>query len=683
MLLSNQFHFCAEHGGDLSFKVTHHLQKKRRGTAGILLLVLLILSVDLLAVAQPAPSNTSEQAPVNSAKLQLPQTELLNRWVECTKKSIELSQSFSQHIQMLLACADGYDVEAYRKADDELSSIYEQQDATYLESGMIAEALSTSESDRLNAVQLIKTTAFGIKQSKMFTYKSSAIFYLCFGRPVQASHCARLALSIAEAPPATEADKLPPLLFYAGAASFWCGDYQPAVTQLKRSLELDKDQPYAAYYLGDAYIAQNQATNAISCLVSARQTAKSDEQKGVLDKALAVAYTLNKQTDLAKRCIENAKQELTSNSPGEFPSVAKESLGIVTALAGDYRAADRILSEAITGLQQSPIKLGNRLEAAQASLWRSCVRRRSGNLIGADEDRKYALSFADEASHLLTLSRVLDKIFGFKETLQITDSIPDRWAIVVGIDTFADPSVPKLRYPSKDARDIEQFLLNDARFKPNHVKLLLNNQATRAAIVENLAGSWLPNVVRPGDLVFLFISSHGTPAYKDIGALNSVVTYDTMLEHLFSTSLPMQNIVRLLRAKLKKQHVFVVLDTCYAGGLAAPGEAAQSAANVDPDLLIISRRQLLVGSSDKDERSWESKRYKNSVFTRQLVDALKTNPAYDDFHALFSQIVDRVNQEVSADFKHTQTPRLAGSWHGKGLITPPIEKSLSAQGAVK
>ena len=50
------------------------------------------------------------------------------------------------------------------------------------------------------------------------------------------------------------------------------------------------------------------------------------------------------------------------------------------------------------------------------------------------------------------------------------------------------------------------------------------------------------------------------------------------------------------------------------------------------------------------------------------MDTLEKNPAYDDFRKLFAQIVEKVNQEVSSDFKHKQTPKLSGSWSGKGLI---------------
>jgi hypothetical protein len=223
-----------------------------------------------------------------------------------------------------------------------------------------------------------------------------------------------------------------------------------------------------------------------------------------------------------------------------------------------------------------------------------------------------------------------------------------------------------LRYATKDARDIEKLLVQQAGFKPTHVRTLLDSAATGSAIVDNLGKGWLSAVSRPGDLVFLFVSSHGTPTYKELGAFNSVVAYDSTLDHLFSTSIPMQRLGRMVNRKLGRRHAFVVFDTCYAGGLGAPGNVTLD--NVDPEMLMSSRLQLLMSSSDIDQRSWESRRYHNSVFTRQLIAALEQNPRFEDFHKVFLQVRDRVNSEVTADFGNKQTPKLSGRWSGRGLI---------------
>jgi tetratricopeptide (TPR) repeat protein len=638
------------------------------------------LSADLPgAAAQLAQADAARESGTDQTQREMENSqrllELSQRAVEASQKSLTLNKSFEEHIQALIKAAEAYDLGNYGKLDDELADILEQMDANYLETIMILEAQLDSYSEHGSSWQNAKQSldqfkqveSTSMKRCKLSSHKSSAFFYLCFALPIQSGHYARLALSIAEANPGEQAN-IPELAFYAGDASFWAGDYKSAEEQLKRTLQLDPSHKFAAFCLAEVYIAQGQNARAIDLLLSARQRAANDEVRGNLDRLLVVAYTLSKQPKLARQFIESARKELDNESPREFPAIVQESSGIVSALAGDYTTAERKLSDALQRLQLSPLNLGNRLEAAQTALWRSYCKGKLGDKIGSLEDRQYALTIPDEASHLQTLARTLDPVFGYKDTPLPVGQIRDRWALVVGVGKFADPIIPRLRYPTKDAIDTQQFLIQNAGFKPDHVRVLLDDSATRATISDAISGQWLPNVVKPGDLVFLFVSSHGTPTYKEIGAQNSLVTYDTKLDHLFTTSLPMQSIARMIRTKLKRQHTFVVLDTCYSGGLGAPGEDARLNANSNPELLMISRSQLLVSSSDSKERSWESKRYQNSVFTRQLLDSLSKNPGYEDFRSVFRQVVDRVCQEVLSDFKNSQTPRLAGLWSGKGLL---------------
>lgn len=600
-------------------------------------------------------------------KLNFPEIELSRRMTENAKKSLALNTEFVLRINQLLAAADTFDVETYRKNDDALSDVLEQLEANYLEYQMLLEASPPEVRNLPETKNFLATIKPSLQRTRLSTYKSSAIFYLCFGQPVQSSHYAKLALAIAEQDPSLSTE-VAELLFYSGAASYWSGDYTAAEDQLKRAIALEPKQRFAAIYLGQVYIAQGQLSKSIELLRAKLTDTDSDEVKGNINRTLAIAYTLAGQQILARQAIDLAKKQLDKEGVKEFKGVGKESLGIVCALAGKFDIAERQLSDALPVLQLSPLNLGNRLEAGQAALWRSYCREKLGDKVGAAEDRKYALGISDEASQLPRLAGLLDPIFGHKETISPVGAIRDRWAIVVGVGNFADPKVPRLRYPVKDATDVKDFLTSKAGFSPNHIRFLADSAATCGNIKDCLTKTWLPSVVRPGDLVLLFISSHGTPAYKEIGAFNSLVTYDTEIDHLFTTSLPLQELVRMIRGKLKKQHVFVVLDTCYSGGLGAPGDEAKTSSNVDPELMVISNYQLLVSSSSSQERSWESKRYPNSVFTRQLLDTLGKNPRFDDFRSLFPGLVEKVNLEVLTDFKNKQTPTLAGRWSGRGLM---------------
>lgn len=614
------------------------------------------------------------------SRITLTKSEANDKLLELSKKSLELSQRFSTLVNRHLKSAGNYDTDAFRMADDDLSGLFEEMDSNYLDSRMIYYYLGIPE-DALEAQKK------ALQLSKMMMYKSSAIFNLCFGRPLTAAQCARLALNLSQYS-STGKESEADTRFYLGTALTWAGDYKNAVEELQKAIASGKNKPYtqikpgqpvnmngqnpfAAHQLATALLANNEGAKSIGVLSSCRSSAPSPETQGVADALLAVAYASDSKTQKDPAKIKEhsalARKELADKNSQVYPGIADEWLGAVESLNGNYTGAEKLLSDAITKLQAAPLQAGNRLEAAQASLWRAHCRDKLGNAGGAAQDMESAMSLADEAPHLVTVSKMLDRVFGKNLSKQPGALPQEKWALVVGLGNYADPNIPRLRYPRKDAEDMAKFLKDYACFKPDHIKVLTDESATKENLMDNLGGSWLPAVSKPEDVVFLFISSHGTPAYQDIGALNSVVTYDTAINKLFTTSIPMQTIVRTLATRLNRRHIFVVLDSCYSGGLGVPF-SKDALTNVEPELLLSSNYQLLVSSSNGNERSWESKRYPNSVFTRQMIDTIQTHRDYDRFQTIFPEIRTRVGEEVAAD--HTgvqQTPGLSGLWTGKGL----------------
>src|SRR5437870_10260519 len=97
--------------------------------------------------------------------------------------------------------------------------------------------------------------------------------------------------------------------------------------------------------------------------------------------------------------------------------------------------------------------------------------------------------------------------------------IADKWALVIGISRFEDPSL-RLKYAAKDAMDFYDFLINQAHFSADHVKLLIDEDATRERVLDELGDKWLPRVALPDDLVLIYVSSHGTPSGVDVGGVN-------------------------------------------------------------------------------------------------------------------------------------------------------------------
>ncbi len=152
------------------------------------------------------------------------------------------------------------------------------------------------------------------------------------------------------------------------------------------------------------------------------------------------------------------------------------------------------------------------------------------------------------------------------ESLPVNRPIRDKWALVVGVSEFANPAL-NLKYSAKDAKDFADYLVKEADFAPDHVKLLLNKDATERRILSELGDRWLPRVANPDDLVVIFVSTHGSGAELDVGGQNYLVAYDTDVQDLYTTGVPMQRLAKDIKDRVHCDRVVIFLDACHSGGV--------------------------------------------------------------------------------------------------------------------
>jgi uncharacterized caspase-like protein len=259
--------------------------------------------------------------------------------------------------------------------------------------------------------------------------------------------------------------------------------------------------------------------------------------------------------------------------------------------------------------------------------------------------------------------------------LDITNRpVRDKWALVVGISEFKDKNL-NLHYPAKDAKDFYNFLVSEGNFAKDHVKLLVNEQATRDNIMEELGDTWLPHVANPDDLVLIYVSSHGSPAEMDKGGggVNYLIAYDTNIEKLYATGVSMQGLTNSIRDRVHSERVVVVLDACHSGGAETGAKGMTRTKNVDAEALAQGSGQLIISSSSPDQVSWESKKYENSVFTRCLIESLRKKGNATTLGEAFANMKDQVQNQVLSERGVLQTPVLKSKWKGSDLLisAPP------------
>ena len=274
--------------------------------------------------------------------------------------------------------------------------------------------------------------------------------------------------------------------------------------------------------------------------------------------------------------------------------------------------------------------------------------------------------------------------------------VKDKWLLAVGISNFANPAL-NLKYAAKDAVDFSNFLIHDESFSPDHVKVLTDKAATREGIIDALGKGWLGKKANADDLVVVYVSSHGSTARDDAGGTNFLVAHDTDANALLSTGIPMQWLSKMIKEQVHSDRVVLIMDVCHSGSVSGDPTRTITSAKTEPQIasadasgakgiegqkglkralpqmnvedLEAGSGQAIICSSSSDQNSWESKKYSNSVFTRQLIESMQKEGPKANLDMLFAAMRKNVENEVLQDRGAVQTPVIYNkNWAGPSPV---------------
>jgi hypothetical protein len=147
---------------------------------------------------------------------------------------------------------------------------------------------------------------------------------------------------------------------------------------------------------------------------------------------------------------------------------------------------------------------------------------------------------------------------------------PQRWALVVGVGEYAhfgDEIGGDLPGAANDARRVRDVLVARWGFPEENIRLLLDTEATRAAIQEGLS-DWLPGVARPGDLVLFYFAGHGSQTWDldgdEADGLDETIAPHDALPHSTENDIVDDELGAWLRA-IPTRNIVAILDNCHAG----------------------------------------------------------------------------------------------------------------------
>lgn len=141
---------------------------------------------------------------------------------------------------------------------------------------------------------------------------------------------------------------------------------------------------------------------------------------------------------------------------------------------------------------------------------------------------------------------------------------PRRWAVIVGVDTYEDPSFTPLRFASADAASMAWTLRHKDYGGFDRVITLTSAEATHRANILFELGR-LRNDLRRQDTLVVYFSGHGTMEFTASGQPRLyLVSHDTRLADLFGTAIEL-NTLRQFLSDLKPQRKVLILDSCFNG----------------------------------------------------------------------------------------------------------------------
>jgi uncharacterized caspase-like protein len=243
----------------------------------------------------------------------------------------------------------------------------------------------------------------------------------------------------------------------------------------------------------------------------------------------------------------------------------------------------------------------------------------------------------------------------------------ERWAVVVGVGAYDDERIPALRYADDDAQAFRDFLVSEnaglGGFEPDHVRLLINEEATVRNIRSALL-TWLRGAT-DDDLVVIYFAGHGAP---DPARLDDhyLLAWDTDLDDLPATALLMEDVSDAIR-RVYHKHLVLLADACHSAGVGGQTATRSLSINAVNSAFLDRVRsttggQVTFTASQVNQLSQEDARWGggHGVFTHFLLEGLKGRADEDgDRVVTLGETMEFVRDAVRRETRNAQIPTIS------------------------
>jgi len=266
----------------------------------------------------------------------------------------------------------------------------------------------------------------------------------------------------------------------------------------------------------------------------------------------------------------------------------------------------------------------------------------------------------------------------------------ETYALLIGINDY--PNVRPLKGAIHDVQDIRKVLIVDLKVPEANIQMLVNQEATRKAVIEAFTG--LTARTKPGDAVLIYYSGHGwliksenpdeLSFDEDTGWHEAIVPYDAVAhprERAFEANptLIRDDEISAALGPLRGRRVAVVFDSCHAGNglrslpgldasrslydLAIPASRFKSLTprrptlNFSSQVVFIAAAQFRQTASDLGE--FEGRRH--GALTASLLRTIQSAGSGWANVLSWEALYRRVREDLLSQGIASQTPAITGS----------------------
>jgi uncharacterized caspase-like protein len=268
--------------------------------------------------------------------------------------------------------------------------------------------------------------------------------------------------------------------------------------------------------------------------------------------------------------------------------------------------------------------------------------------------------------------------------MPLTSDKPRLHLLVIGVNRYADSTIPTLRWAVNDARAIGRFFATSISTGAIQSRLLLNEKATLSAI-KHYAGERIADAARESDTVIIYFAGHGAP---DLAAGSSrevehfLVPHDGCRNRLYSTAFSLERDLADLLVRIRSENVLVVLDCCFSGAgdgrgveghrlrlarLHSAGNARSAIVTRSGTSIDLGRGRAMLFACGPTEQAAESSSLRHGVYTHAILSYL--NSRANSARIAVALLHDAVVQSVIASSNGAQTPMLKGALQNQFVVT--------------